>query len=93
MGYYDGTDVPVFDHLVEEFAVCDRWFSSVPGSTMRDPLYALCGGAAGSRDNRPSYNPTQYDKQSFVRYLDDAGVSGRWYSFDPGSLRSADVHY
>ena len=27
MGYYDGTDVPVYDHLAEQFAVCDRWFS------------------------------------------------------------------
>ena len=23
--------VPVYDHLVSEFAACDRWFSSVPG--------------------------------------------------------------
>ena len=27
MGYYDGADVPVYDHLAEEFAVCDRWFT------------------------------------------------------------------
>jgi hypothetical protein len=31
MGYYRAADVPVFDHLASEFAVCDRWFSSVPG--------------------------------------------------------------
>jgi phospholipase C len=24
MGYYDAADVPVYDHLAEEFAVCDR---------------------------------------------------------------------
>jgi hypothetical protein len=23
---------PVYDHLAEEFAVCDRWFASVPGA-------------------------------------------------------------
>jgi phosphoesterase family protein len=51
--YYDGTDVPVYDHLAEEFAVCDRWFASVPGSTLPNRLYALCGTAAGSRDDRP----------------------------------------
>jgi len=33
MGYYDGDDVPVYDHLAEEFAVCDRWFSPVPGAS------------------------------------------------------------
>jgi phospholipase C len=93
MGYYDATDVPVYDHLVEEFAVCDRWFSSVLGSTMPNRLYALCGGAAGSRDNRPPYLPPLYHQPSFVRHLDAHGVSWRWYCFDPGLLRFADMHY
>jgi len=31
------------DHLAEEFAVCDRWFSSVRGATLPNRLYALCG--------------------------------------------------
>ena len=53
MVYYDGTDVPVYDHLAGEFAVCDRWFASVPGATLPNRLYALCGVAAGSRDDRP----------------------------------------
>src|SRR5437868_9104152 len=29
MGYYDETDLPVYDHLAREFCVCDRWHSSV----------------------------------------------------------------
>ena len=51
MGYYDAADVPVFDHLAEEFAVCDRWFSSVPGATLPNRLYGLAGrpGAASPR--------------------------------------------
>jgi phospholipase C len=73
MGYYDGTDVPVYDHLAEEFAVCDRWFSSVAGATLPNRLYALCGVAAGSRDDRPSYLPPLYHQPSFVRHLDAAG--------------------
>ena len=93
MGYYDGTDVPVYDHLAEEFAVCDRWFSSVAGATLPNRLYALCGVAAGSRDDRPSYLPPLYHQPSFVRHLDAHKVSWRWYSFDPGTLRLADVHY
>jgi phospholipase C len=93
MGYYDGGDVPVYDHLAEEFAVCDRWFSSVPGATLPNRLYALCGAAAGSRDDRPSYLPPLYHQPSFVRHLDAHHVSWRWYSFDPGTLRLADVQY
>jgi phospholipase C len=57
MGYYDGADVPVYDHLAEEFSVCDRWFSSVPGATWPNRLYALCGRAAGSRDDLPPHMP------------------------------------
>jgi phospholipase C len=93
MGYYDGTDVPVYDHLAEEFAVCDRWFSSVPGSTLPNRLYALCGVAAGSRDDRPLHVPPLYHQPSFARHLDAHGISWRWYSFDPGTLRLADAHY
>lgn len=93
MGYYDGADVPVYDHLAEEFAVCDRWFSSVPGATLPNRLYALCGVAAGSRDDRPPHVPPLYHQPSFVRHLDAHRVTWRWYSFDPGTLRLADAHY
>ncbi len=93
MGYYDGADVPVYDHLAEEFAVCDRWFSSVPGATLPNRLYALCGVAAGSRDDRPPHVPPLYHQPSFVRHLDAHHISCRWYSFDPGTLRLADGHY
>jgi phospholipase C len=83
----------VYDHLAEEFAVCDRWFASVPGSTLPNRLYALCGVAAGSRDDRPLHVPPLYHQPSFARHLDAHRISWRWYSFDPGTLRLADAHY
>ena len=93
MGYYDAADLPVYDHLADEFTICERWFSSTLGSTMPNRLYALCGQAAGSRDNRPSYVPPLYHQSSFIRHLDDHDVSWRWYSFEPGLLRLADIRY
>jgi phospholipase C len=93
MGYYDGADVPVYDHLAEQFAVCDRWFASVPGATLPNRLYALSGAAAGSRDDRPAHVPPLYHQRSFVRHLDAGDISWRWYSFDPGTLRLADARY
>jgi phospholipase C len=93
MGYYGAADVPVFDHLAREFAICDRWFSSVPGATWPNRLYALCGRAAGSRDDRPLNLPPLYDQPSFVRHLDENDVSWRWYSSDVGTLRMADQLY
>ena len=93
MGYYDGADIPVYDHLAEEFAVCDRWFASVAGATLPNRLYGLCGVAAGSRDDRAAHIPPLYHQPSFVRHLDAHHVPWRWYSFDPGTLRLADAHY
>jgi phospholipase C len=93
VGYYNGADVPVYDHIAREFAVCDRWFSSVPGATWPNRLYATCGRAAGSRDDLPLNLPPLYDEPSFVRHLDAQGISWRWYSFETGTLRLADAHY
>jgi phospholipase C len=93
MGYYDGADVPVYDHLADQFVVCDRWFSSVPGATWPNRLYALCGRAAGSRDDLPLNLPPIYNQPSFVRHLNAHGVSWHWYSFDPGTLRLADATF
>ena len=93
MGYYNAADVPVYDHLAREFAVCDRWFSSVPGATWPNRLYALSGRAAGSRDDLPHNLPPMYNQPSFVRHLDAHGVTWRWYSFEVGTLRLADARY
>ena len=90
MGYYDGDDLPVYDHLAAEYCVVDRWFSAVPGATWPNRLYAMAGQAAGSRSD---IAVPIYSLPTFVRYLDQAGVSWRWYSFDPGTLRAADPEY
>ena len=76
MGYYNAADVPVYDHLARHFAVCDHWFSSVPGATWPNRLYAISGRAARSRDDLPHNLPPMYNQPSFVRHLDARGVTG-----------------
>ena len=90
MRYYNAADLPVYDHLAEHFCVCDRWHSSVPGATWPNRLYAIAGAADGSRDDK---KPPVYGKHSFIRHLDHAGVSWRWYTYDFGTLRCADDEY
>jgi phospholipase C len=90
MGYYDSEDLPVYDHLAAEYCVVDRWFSSVPGATWPNRLYAMAGQAAGSRSD---ISVPIYALPTFIRYLDEAEVPWRWYSFDPGTLRAADPEY
>jgi phospholipase C len=67
MGYHTDRHLPVYDHLSEKFLVCDRWFSSVAGSTFPNRLYALAGKAAGKREN---ISPPIYHLHSFFRHLD-----------------------
>jgi phospholipase C len=79
MGYYDGQQLPVYDYLARRFCVCDRWFCSVKGATFPNRLYAVAGRSAGSRDNA---SPPVYHLPSFVRKLDAAGASWRWYTHE-----------
>ena len=91
MGYYNGADLPMYDFLARQFCVCDRCYSSVPGATWPNRLYAASGRAAGSKDNKSSL---LYANKSFVRHLDRAGVSWKFYSFwKPWTLAFTDDRY
>ena len=77
MGYHAEKHLPVYDHLTEKFCVCDRWYSSVAGSTFPNRLYSLGGRAAGKREN---ISPPIYHVPSFFRHLD--GIKGlSWTTF------------
>jgi phospholipase C len=80
----------VFDHLANQFCVCDRWFSSLPGPTHPTRAYAVAGESAGRKENArvPAgiFNiPTIFD------LLPD-NVTWRYYSHDIAFLRSFDKY-
>lgn len=66
-------DVPVLTALAEEFAVCDHWFSSLPGPTWPNRLFIHAASSAGLDDS-----PSTGDS------LLDALVAG--ISFDNGNI-------
>lgn len=43
MGLLRPSDLPTTSVLADHYAVCDRWFASVPSSTQPNRLMALCG--------------------------------------------------
>jgi len=91
MGYYNAADLPMYDFLAQQFCVCDRCYSSVPGATWPNRLYAISGKAAGSRDSK---RVPLYANKSFVRHLDRAQVGWKFYSaWKPWSLAFSDDHY
>jgi phospholipase C len=80
MAYHTAEQLPVYGYLAEQFCVCDHWFCSVGGATMPNRCYAAAGTSAGHRDNLKPARP--WNLASFVRHLDAAKVSWRWYSHD-----------
>ncbi|WP_088310941.1 alkaline phosphatase family protein [Novosphingobium sp. B 225] len=52
--------VPILTQLAREFALCDNWFSSMPGPTWPNRFFAM-GGSSGGLDR----TPTTEDKASF----------------------------
>jgi phospholipase C len=65
MKCFDASRLPVLTTLAQEFAVCDRWFSSVPGPTWPNRFFAHCATSNGYLDNSLLHNwnmPTVFEK-------------------------------
>jgi len=91
MNYFNGATLNVYDHLVQESCVCDRWFCSVDGATWPNRLYSVTGQSGGTKDNK---RIPLYDLPSFVRYLSAGKVPWRWYAHrSPATLRLIDSQY
>jgi phospholipase C len=104
MGYYTSKDVPVYDHLARQYCVCDRWYSSIPGDTWPNRLYATAGidgdriapsdlwkQLTGLPPLRRLRSMPLFDVPAFTRHLADR--QWRWYAHDPATLRLVDSRY
>jgi phospholipase C len=91
MNYYDGATLNVYDRLVNDSCICDRWFCSVDGATWPNRLYSVTGQSGGTKDNKKI---PLYDLPSFVRYLSAGKIPWRWYAHrSPATLRLIDGQY
>jgi phospholipase C len=95
MGYHQSHHVPAFDLLVNEFALCNRWFSAFPGNTWVNRTIALTGRPALRADNQTftADNDMPFDEEAFTRVLDDRNVDWAWYAQDVPSLVVVDASY
>ena len=77
MGYYRPTDVPLLTQLADQGVLFDRWFSSVPGGSIANGLFAVSGKALPDVDRVPAAGwpdlPVIFDR------LQAAGVSWKVY--------------
>jgi phospholipase C len=74
--------VPNIAALARSYAVCDRWFSSVPGPTLPNRAFAHFGTSFGRVDMSPLYFANQ---PNIYSRLKAAGAQGKIYYYAPWS--------
>ncbi|HEX8853916.1 MAG TPA: alkaline phosphatase family protein, partial [Pyrinomonadaceae bacterium] len=70
--------LPALSTLAREYAVCERWFSSVPGPTLPNRAFAFGATSLGRVDNNPNYLALK----TIFELLDGNGVSSKIYYMD-----------
>ena len=77
MHYYTPQQVPVLSRLALEFAVCDRWFASVPSETWPNRYFLHTGTAKDSANpSAPGYEDNRYEYSAAPLF-----ASGSWWSW------------
>jgi phospholipase C len=79
MKCFDPAKLPVLTTLAQEFAVCDAWFSSVPGPTWPNRFFAHAATSKGFITNSQFNN---YDMPTIFESLAAQGLTWRDYYHD-----------
>jgi phospholipase C len=82
MDCFNPSSLPVLTYLAQQYAVCDRWFSSLPGPTVPNRLFAHFGTSFGDVSNSMKFDDN--GKSVYSRLL-SAGQSTKIYYFDEQS--------
>ncbi len=79
MGYYDGTDLPLYYNLASQYVLAQRFFSSAWGSSQINHMYTVAARGGGA------IPATGYDFPTIFDRLQAAGVSWKFYvqNYDP----------
>jgi len=86
MGYYTKSELPVYDFFASQYAICNRWFASLPTDTWPNRLYALTGSSGGlintPHNSDVVRNPPGYNIRSIFDMLQEQGVEWGVYFSD-----------
>lgn len=91
MGYFNEAELPMYNFLADQFAICDAWFSSHPGSTFAN-RFCVTTGQTPELDNfdlgdeRIGY----FKGVSIFDVLSNAGVDWAYAEGNVGFLRIFD---
>ena len=96
MGYHGPDNVPTYDSLARDFAICNRWFCSHPGPTFPNRFYTLTG-----RPNIDPWGAWEYKNSSPMRpvltdtifeHLSEQKVSWKYFEHSYSFLRFFERH-
>jgi phospholipase C len=78
MGCYSAEALPVLYALARGYAVCDRWFGSVPTETLPNRAFAICGTSQGHLDD----HTRTFSAPTIFTLLTRHGHDWRCYGYD-----------
>lgn len=79
--------VGVYKELVEEFAVCDKWFASVPASTQPNRQYVHSATSHGLSGNDNKLLIEGMPQKTIFESMHEAGYTfGSYYQYPPATL-------
>ncbi|HEX9333126.1 MAG TPA: alkaline phosphatase family protein [Anaerolineales bacterium] len=81
MGYYDGSDLPYYWNLADEYVLFDRFFSSDHGGSFANHLFWATAQSGGNRASAEGYS----DLMTIFDRLEERGISWKFYvqNYDP----------
>ncbi|KAI5063893.1 hypothetical protein GOP47_0020563 [Adiantum capillus-veneris] len=71
--------VPIYTALMQEFAICDRWFAANPASTQPNRLFIHSATSHGATSNVRATLEAGYPQRTIFDSIHDAGLSFRVY--------------
>ncbi len=89
MGAYTPETLPVLSGLAKGFAVCDRWFASVPTQTFPNRAFAVAGTSLGYVNNSAHGHPA-FNTPSVFGKLAEAGQTWKIYGYSGIPLTAGD---
>jgi phospholipase C len=89
MGMYAPETLPVISGLAKGFAVCDRWFASVPTQTFPNRAFAVAGTSLGYTNNSARSTPA-FKTPSVFGKLTDVGQTWTIYGYSRRPLTAND---
>jgi phospholipase C len=81
MAYYDGADLPFYYWLANEFAIGDRYFSSLPGPTLPNRMYLYGATSYGA-----VHNSLPPEEDMIIDWLEARELDWKVYATDAPAM-------